>query len=55
MQNCQNAVGLNNTLKYMSYIDNDRLKQIVFLLIIAFLGIILFKELYAFSPVSSAR
>lgn len=34
----------------MSYIDNDRLKQIVFLLIIAFLGIILFKELYAFFP-----
>src|SRR5690606_20335569 len=34
----------------MSYLDNERLKQIIFLLIIAFLGIILFKELYAFFP-----
>lgn len=34
----------------MSYLDNERLKQIVFLLIIAFIGIILFKELYAFLP-----
>ncbi|MGX5818155.1 AI-2E family transporter [Chitinophaga lutea] len=34
----------------MSYLDNERLKQIVFLLIIAFLGILLFKELYAFFP-----
>ncbi len=34
----------------MSYLDNERLKQISFLLIIAFLGIILFKELYAFFP-----
>ena len=34
----------------MSYLDNERLKQIVFLLIIGFLGIVLFKELYAFFP-----
>lgn len=34
----------------MSYLDNERLKQVVFLLIIAFLGIILFRELYAFFP-----
>jgi predicted PurR-regulated permease PerM len=34
----------------MSYLDNERLKQVVFLLILAFLGIILFKELYAFFP-----
>lgn len=34
----------------MSHLDNDRIKQIVFLLIIAFLGIIVFKELYAFFP-----
>ncbi|MRG46528.1 AI-2E family transporter [Chitinophaga sp. SYP-B3965] len=34
----------------MSYLDNERLKQVTFLLIIAFLGIILFKELYAFFP-----
>lgn len=37
-------------LHTMSHLDNDRLKQIVFLLIIAFLGIIVFKELYAFFP-----
>jgi predicted PurR-regulated permease PerM len=34
----------------MSYLDNERLKQIVFLLILAFLAIILFKELYSFFP-----
>ncbi|WP_343700511.1 AI-2E family transporter [Chitinophaga sp.] len=34
----------------MSYLDNERLKQIIFLLILAFLGILLFKELYAFFP-----
>ncbi|WP_346317030.1 AI-2E family transporter [Chitinophaga sp. YIM B06452] len=34
----------------MSHLDNERLKQIVFLLILAFLAIILFKELYAFFP-----
>lgn len=34
----------------MSYLDNERLKQVTFLLILAFLGIILFKELYAFFP-----
>ncbi len=34
----------------MSQIDNERIKQISFLLILAFLGIILFKELYAFFP-----
>lgn len=34
----------------MSYLDNERLKQVSFLLIIAFLGIILFKELYVFFP-----
>lgn len=34
----------------MSHLDNERLKQIIFLLILAFLAIILFKELYAFLP-----
>ena len=34
----------------MSYLDNERLKQIIFLLLIAFLGILLFKELYGFFP-----
>lgn len=34
----------------MSLIDNDRLKQIAFLLIIVLLGILLFLELYTFFP-----
>lgn len=34
----------------MSYLDNDRLKQIGFLLLILFLAILLFKELYVFFP-----
>lgn len=34
----------------MSYLDNDRLKQIGFLLLILFLGILLFKEMYTFFP-----
>ncbi|ATL46599.1 AI-2E family transporter [Chitinophaga caeni] len=34
----------------MSYLDNDRLKQIGFLVIILSLGVILFKELYSFFP-----
>ncbi|RAJ01483.1 putative PurR-regulated permease PerM [Chitinophaga skermanii] len=34
----------------MSHLDNGRLKQIGFLLIILFLGIVLFKEMYAFFP-----
>ncbi|TWF44652.1 putative PurR-regulated permease PerM [Chitinophaga polysaccharea] len=34
----------------MSYFDNDRLKQIGFLLLILFLGILLFKEMYTFFP-----
>jgi predicted PurR-regulated permease PerM len=34
----------------MSYIDNNRLKQIVFLILIAFLGITLFNELYGLFP-----
>jgi predicted PurR-regulated permease PerM len=34
----------------MSHLDNERLKQIIFLLILAFLAIILFKELYGFLP-----
>ncbi|QJB34404.1 AI-2E family transporter [Chitinophaga oryzae] len=34
----------------MSYLDNDRLKQIGFLLLILFLAILLFKELYLFFP-----
>ncbi|NSL89473.1 AI-2E family transporter [Chitinophaga solisilvae] len=34
----------------MSYLDNDRLKQIGFLLLIVFLAILLFLELYTFFP-----
>ncbi|NLR59868.1 AI-2E family transporter [Chitinophaga polysaccharea] len=34
----------------MSYFDNDRIKQIGFLLLILFLGILLFKEMYTFFP-----
>ncbi|NML36140.1 AI-2E family transporter [Chitinophaga sp. G-6-1-13] len=34
----------------MSYLDNDRLKQIGFLLLILFLAILLFKETYIFFP-----
>ncbi|HVI48297.1 MAG TPA: AI-2E family transporter [Chitinophaga sp.] len=34
----------------MSYLDNDRLKQIGFLLLILFLAVLLFMELYTFFP-----
>lgn len=34
----------------MSYLDNDRLKQIGFLLLILFLGILLFMEMFTFFP-----
>ncbi|MBO9727129.1 MAG: AI-2E family transporter [Chitinophaga sp.] len=34
----------------MSYLDNDRLKQIGFLLLILFLGVLLFLEMFTFFP-----
>ncbi|QEH40111.1 AI-2E family transporter [Chitinophaga sp. XS-30] len=34
----------------MSHLDNERLKQVLFLLIIAFLSIVLFRELYVLFP-----
>ena len=34
----------------MSYLDNDRLKQIGFLLLILFLGILLFMKMFTYFP-----